>query len=202
MAYNHLPQPAEGSALPVPNHIRGFFEMFDSRITGSDYVGEDALGSDVISSCDVLPRVLRTEHEYKEGLTQARGTNWTIKGLTHEEEGIEESSPAKEERYSEQDDHCACCGAAGCGGVGLGRDSDVSSMSSSYNFSAQRDYEPGREVESFEEARTLVHDCSLLVGMHPDQAAEHLIDFGLRNQKPFAVVPCCVYHRQFPHRCA
>ncbi|ETV92149.1 hypothetical protein H310_13402 [Aphanomyces invadans] len=42
--------------------------------------------------------------------------------------------------------------------------------------------------------------ASLVVGMHPDEATEAIVDMALSMQKPFAVVPCCVMSRQFPHR--
>ena len=32
------------------------------------------------------------------------------------------------------------------------------------------------------------------------QAAEPIIDFAQRTQRPFAMVPCCVYPAEFPHR--
>ena len=41
---------------------------------------------------------------------------------------------------------------------------------------------------------------SCAVGMHPDQATEFLVDLALLLDKPFAVVPCCVYASLFPHR--
>ena len=34
---------------------------------------------------------------------------------------------------------------------------------------------------------------ALLVAMHPDQATEDVVELGLRNDIPFAVVPCCVF---------
>ena len=40
----------------------------------------------------------------------------------------------------------------------------------------------------------------MLIGMHPDQATETIIDMGLKYQKPFAVVPCCVFAHENPHR--
>ena len=40
----------------------------------------------------------------------------------------------------------------------------------------------------------------MLIGMHPDQATEKIIDMGLKYQKPFAVVPCCVFAYENPHR--
>ena len=125
--------------------------------------------------------------DFLEGLSQARATNWTTKGLTHEDEdegwaGCDCEDSAEEERRA-----------------GGGR--SESSSCCSYNTSLSgRECEPGREVDSLREAQWIVTHCSVLIGMHPDQAAEHLIDFALLNNKPFAVVPCCVYHRQFPHR--
>lgn len=33
----------------------------------------------------------------------------------------------------------------------------------------------------------------LLVGLHPDQATERIVRFGLKYSKNFAVLPCCVF---------
>ncbi|KAL1506948.1 hypothetical protein AB1Y20_007812 [Prymnesium parvum] len=46
----------------------------------------------------------------------------------------------------------------------------------------------------------LWRDCSLVVGMHPDQAAEPIVDLALQYGKHFATVPCCVFPSQFPQR--
>ena len=43
-------------------------------------------------------------------------------------------------------------------------------------------------------------NCSVVVGMHPDQATEAIVDFALRENKPFAIVPCCVFPRMFQNR--
>ena len=40
----------------------------------------------------------------------------------------------------------------------------------------------------------------VLVGLHPDEVTEVIIDAALAHRLPFAVVPCCVYSRLFPHR--
>lgn len=50
------------------------------------------------------------------------------------------------------------------------------------------------------ERAELLEACSAVVGMHPDQATEALVDAALRWQKPFAVVPCCVFPTLFPQR--
>ncbi|GMF64893.1 unnamed protein product [Phytophthora lilii] len=46
----------------------------------------------------------------------------------------------------------------------------------------------------------LFADCSLLVGMHPDEATEAIVDAALALGKPFAIIPCCVMSRVFPDR--
>ena len=45
-----------------------------------------------------------------------------------------------------------------------------------------------------------IRACDVLVGMHPDQATEPIVDAALRLNKPFAVVPCCVFPDAFPER--
>lgn len=51
---------------------------------------------------------------------------------------------------------------------------------------------------SLEEVVELLSNCSCIVGMHPDQATEGIVDFALHLRKPFAVVPCCVYSKTYP----
>jgi len=51
-----------------------------------------------------------------------------------------------------------------------------------------------------EEHKRQLDDMSMLVGMHSDQATEHIITHALRLNKPFAVVPCCLFSKLFPDR--
>jgi len=44
------------------------------------------------------------------------------------------------------------------------------------------------------------YSSGALVGMHPDEATDMIIDIGLRYNKPFAMVPCCVFSQKFPNR--
>ena len=46
----------------------------------------------------------------------------------------------------------------------------------------------------------LWRSCSVVVGMHPDQATEPIVRLALRAGKPFAVVPCCVFYKSHPNR--
>lgn len=36
---------------------------------------------------------------------------------------------------------------------------------------------------------------SLVIGMHPDQATDGIVDFAMKYRKSFAVIPCCVFPR-------
>ena len=56
------------------------------------------------------------------------------------------------------------------------------------------------EVQQCTEMHELLLNCSVIVGMHPDQATEAIVDAALRADRPFAVVPCCVYPTLFPRR--
>ncbi|KAE8991675.1 hypothetical protein PF006_g22770 [Phytophthora fragariae] len=46
----------------------------------------------------------------------------------------------------------------------------------------------------------LVKQASLLLGMHPDEATDSIFDVAIKFNKPFAVVPCCVFGQKFPDR--
>ena len=56
------------------------------------------------------------------------------------------------------------------------------------------------EVPTAAEAWRVLREASMVVGMHPDAAAEAIVDYGLASGKPFALVPCCVYSEMFPKR--
>lgn len=46
----------------------------------------------------------------------------------------------------------------------------------------------------------MIKSASLLVGMHPDEATDAVIDVAIKYNKPFVVVPCCVFGHKFPDR--
>jgi hypothetical protein len=47
---------------------------------------------------------------------------------------------------------------------------------------------------------TLVKEASCLVGLHPDECTEAILDKALLYGKPVAIVPCCVFPHMFPDR--
>lgn len=50
------------------------------------------------------------------------------------------------------------------------------------------------------EQLTLLKNCSLIAGMHPDQATDPIIELAKYLEVPFAFLPCCVMPSLFPHR--
>lgn len=50
------------------------------------------------------------------------------------------------------------------------------------------------------DAADMIRDCSIIIGMHPDQATEAIIDTSNRLGVPFALLPCCVMPSLFPWR--
>ena len=64
------------------------------------------------------------------------------------------------------------------------------------NGSELTEENPGEEPTKAEERRRIRHlvtNCSIIAGMHPDEATEAVIDTSLRLGKPFAILPCCVF---------
>jgi hypothetical protein len=151
----------------LPLHIRGYFQMFDSMKTGSSFEksrqqerNEEREESEVEPThhCQLFPLALQTEEEFSNQLKMARQVRWTKKGLQHEEE--EEGDGEEEE---EQDDQSVSQSITTC-------DADSSRQSNV----RLRDMEGGIEIQNYLEACDIVKNCSIVVGMHPDQVTLHL----------------------------
>jgi hypothetical protein len=56
------------------------------------------------------------------------------------------------------------------------------------------------DVADVDQALKILSNCSAVLGLHPDQATEACVDFALATNKPFAVVPCCVFSSLFRNR--
>ena len=48
--------------------------------------------------------------------------------------------------------------------------------------------------------REALTNATLVLGMHPDQATDAAVTFACERGLPFAVVPCCVYAKEFSRR--
>lgn len=42
--------------------------------------------------------------------------------------------------------------------------------------------------------------ASFIIGVHPDQVTESIVDIAIHLRIPFAVIPCCVFTKLFPER--
>ena len=60
--------------------------------------------------------------------------------------------------------------------------------------------EEERKMFKLETCDELIKGCSLIIGMHPDEATVDIVDVALNKKINFAVVPCCVFHNKFPER--
>ena len=59
--------------------------------------------------------------------------------------------------------------------------------------------------ESFDESfvhrhAELVQHASVIVGLHPDEATNAIVQISLDLRRPFVVVPCCVFARRYPRK--
>ena len=43
----------------------------------------------------------------------------------------------------------------------------------------------------------MLRDCVAVVGMHPDEATDAIIQLAMRHNKPWVICPCCVFPRTF-----
>ena len=51
-----------------------------------------------------------------------------------------------------------------------------------------------------EESTSLLEHYTCLVGLHPDECTEDILDMALRANKKVAIIPCCVFPSLFPLR--
>ena len=158
--------------------------LLDSIRAGTaEQWGQDGqqAGAGLTSRSDVSLGELEAEIERLSA--EALCMEWTDKGLVTEEDAEEERGEGAEhgERSSDEGDV----------------DSEVAATQRS---AAPPSAAPcPTPLDAFTVYETL-HSCSAVVGMHPDQATEAIVDFALASGKPFAVVPCCVYSNLFPLR--
>jgi hypothetical protein len=139
---------------------------------------------------------------------QERGgvLSWTRKGLV----GKAQAAEAGVAYASEEQAEAAAAAAAKAvtaastgGGGGAGRAGGASAGGASALLVPEQEGEEeseGHVLGAPHEALAALLGCSVVVGMHPDQAVGPLLAFAIAARKPFACVPCCVYSRDFGRR--
>ena len=58
----------------------------------------------------------------------------------------------------------------------------------------------GEDSESAATTARLLSRACLVIGMHPDEATDAIVQGAVAARLPFAVVPCCVFARRFTFR--
>lgn len=110
--------------------------------------------------------------------TRGHNTRWTIKGL----------------QSDAGDDHEECAGHAD--------DEPPAKEEGGYNGGGGEApaVRGPTEIDDANALRDIVGQTKLVIGMHPDQAAGEAAQFAVAQKLPWAVVPCCVYRKEFPNR--
>ena len=55
--------------------------------------------------------------------------------------------------------------------------------------------------QQFMEAhQSIWNKADLIIGLHPDEATDDVIEMSMKYFKPFVCVPCCVFPNKFPNR--
>lgn len=74
----------------------------------------------------------------------------------------------------------------------VGNGSELTETENRDGIKADSTTDASKEEER-QRIRRIIQTCSIIVGMHPDEATEAVIDMSLRLGKPFAILPCCVF---------
>lgn len=56
------------------------------------------------------------------------------------------------------------------------------------------------QSQEAEEFLTFLNSARVVLGLHPDEATEGIVDWAIEQKRGFCIVPCCVFARLFPNR--
>jgi hypothetical protein len=151
------------------------------------------------------------EEWYQCQISRAIATRWTTKGLQHEEEEEEEEDEIEVEKEDKEEAEAkAKAKDAEAKDADADKGKDVpegGEASSSVVERSQVHVRRGAsskggasEVGDAAAAKDLLSRTTLVVGLHPDQAAGEIAAFADRLGLPWCIVPCCVYSKTFTKR--
>ena len=69
-----------------------------------------------------------------------------------------------------------------------------------YHFDVDNSKNNTNIITNADEAFRIINNVDLIVGFHPDQATEAIVDLALHLNVPYCIVPCCVFPKEFPNR--
>lgn len=196
-----LPQHYTSSHAPLTNQpqTHSAEQTVDAPLSGQqglqgDDQSADVSCADAFSQCQMADRGPQPSDDHgrlnawrqvlQQSMHLAKDIRWTHKGLQHEsseawaaaETGGAESPAVTQEAEQPQ---------------GPCTSPDPSQIDNAVGAT---------DITDLDKARSIIQDCSVVVGIHPDQAAEPIINFAQKTRRPFAMVPCCVYPMEFPRR--
>ena len=188
----------------APRHLRMMFETWpnpayphqEAADGGAD--DEEETGWKKPVSLE-YPAALWTRENFESALRLSQALTWDRSGLHEDDEDGEADedavivSSSSDRAPKQEGDNDKDTGPDG--GGGKLEDQEEERMLAE---------EKAAVIECLEEARLCVKNASVVVGMHPDQASEAIVQYALANGKPLALVPCCVYSNapQFRSRVA
>lgn len=126
-------------------------------------------------------------------VTAAQNLQWTRQGLHEEDIDTDPNSSKFYPNYLRKINF----GEDACEDTHEG---DVAASESDTDAARDGSGEPAITEDEALAIAKLFTGCSVVVGLHPDQAAGHIAEWAIATRKPFAVVPCCVYAAAFPKR--
>ena len=154
--YNTRPRITNAEDIETPNHLRIFFTSNLANSTTDD-------NNHTSESTKTKAQILEAAY------TAALKVQWTTKGLVTAE-GNEDENSMKEQQLEEEDsdddeDHR--------GGSQGDEEED--------NRNSKEEQELFCRTADWDAIEKILSNASIVVGMHPDQAAEHIVDFALKR---------------------
>ena len=161
-----------------------------------------------------LLEALCDQSTYGSAVAQAKATAWTRKGLVHEADDDTQAEAGQAEDDGQVDEGPGEAEVTATDDVHGDEEDSISAAAAPGEAQVPKEQSPPDLVDreaicdalaptrdlDFDEAALLVAGCSVVVGLHPDQAAAEIVAFAAERRIPFAVVPCCVYGYYFPQR--
>lgn len=182
----------ENAAAKEPRHLRCFLDSRSLHLlhgcSGCDQGGGGGGGG----------RDGEWAAHFRDSLLSAVSTVWTKKGLCHESDATSEccyhSKQQQEEEEKETETEPESFARIY---TRAGPESPVATPANSA-FAAGDSNQ--HVLDDPVEAKRLLMGSSVIVGLHPDQATEPIVDHAIALGTPFAIIPCCVYASEFPKR--
>ena len=158
--YNTRPRITNAEDIETPNHLRIFFT---SNLANSTTDDNNHTPESTKSKAQIL------EAAY----TAALKVQWTTKGLVAAEGNEDENSKKEQQLEVEEAEEDSDDDEDHRGGPQGDEEED--------NRNSKEEQELFCRTADWDAIEKILSNASIVVGMHPDQAAEHIVDFALKR---------------------